>query len=118
MPWIPTWWRCHLAFVGFQGLAHQFLIDERTVDFGGVEEGNSPLHRLVDEFNYFFFVPRQAVGLAHPHTAEADGRDFQTAFTQFALLHDFLSFVEPLVCLTGGMIRKGSAKHLPNPTNV
>ena len=76
-----------LVAEGRQGLAHQFLVRERTVGLGGVEEGDAALEGRPDQRDRLLPVGRRAVTIAEPHAAEADRRDFQTAVAEFAFLH-------------------------------
>lgn len=46
-------------------LADQFLIDERTIGFGRVEEGNAAIMSGADQFDHLLFVCRRAVGRTH-----------------------------------------------------
>lgn len=56
-----------------------------AVDVGGVKKIHAPINRLLKHLHGLGIVAR-AVELAHPHTAQADGRDVQIG-TQFSLLH-------------------------------
>ena len=77
----------HLLAEGSEGLAHKLLVDERAVDLGGVEEGDAPLDGGVKQSGHLLLVFGRAVGKAHSHAAEAEGRDFQIALSKFTLLH-------------------------------
>ena len=74
-----------------QRFADEFLIGERAVDFGGVEEGDAVLDRGADQRHPRLLVDRRTIAEAQPHAAKADGRDFQFV-SKFALLHGFFSF--------------------------
>ncbi len=67
----------------FQGLAEQRLVGEGPVDLGGVEIGDAELEGAVDRGDRFGVV-RRAVGLAHAHAAEADGRNREPLAAEFA----------------------------------
>ena len=66
-------------------LADQFLIDERPVHVGCVEEVHSLLQRPMDRRDRFLVVTR-AVKFAHPHAAETDRRDGRPVAAKGALL--------------------------------
>src|SRR5216684_9333604 len=71
-------------------LAHQFLVGERAVDFGGVEKCNATLDGRPDQRDSRLLIDRRTVAKAQSHAAEPDGRDFQIAVSKFALLHCLL----------------------------
>ncbi len=50
-------------------LSHKFLVCERAVSFGGVEEGDAALDRRVQERDHFLPVARCVVDARHPHAA-------------------------------------------------
>jgi len=78
----------HLPAHGSEGLAHEFFIHERTVDFRGIEERHAAFDRSPNERNHLPFRPRyRSVTGTQPHAAKAHGRDFKIAFSQFAFLH-------------------------------
>ena len=77
----------HLLAEGGEGFAHEFFVRVRAVDLGGVEEGDAAFDGRPEQGNHLLLVLGRAVGEAHPHAAEADGRDFQAAVSEFALLH-------------------------------
>ena len=68
-------------------LADQVFIRVRAVDLGRVEERDAPFDGLSDERDHLLPVRGRTVGKAHAHAAQAEGRDFQVAFTECALLH-------------------------------
>src|SRR5208282_2568461 len=70
-----------------EGFANQLFVVEGTVGFSGVEEGNALLDGLPDESDHLPLIRRWPVTKAHAHAAESNGRDFQIAFSEFALLH-------------------------------
>jgi hypothetical protein len=80
---------------GRKSFTHQFLIDERSIDFGGVEQVHTQVHRLADQRDHGISVGSGAPMVTHAHAAQAERRHFQTALSQFALLH-FKSFRSPL----------------------
>jgi hypothetical protein len=70
-----------------EGFAHELFVRKRTVDFGRIEEGHASFDRHANQRDHLLLVCRRTVPKAHSHTAQADRRDFQIAFPQFALLH-------------------------------
>ena len=80
----------HLALVGFQRFAHQLFVGERPIHFRSVEEGDAVVDCRVKEIDHFLFVGRR-VAKAHPHAAQPESRDFQTAISKFSCLH----FLDP-----------------------
>ncbi len=77
----------HFAVERRNGLAHEFFVDEWTIDLGGVEERDASVHCRMQKVGHLPLIFGRAVGKAHSHAAEPDGRNFQIAFSQFALLH-------------------------------
>src|SRR5215470_3748614 len=77
----------HLITNGRERLAYKFLIRKWSIDLGGVKEVDTPVHSCPQQRDHFLLVLTQAIRSAHTHAAEAKGRDFQIAFSQFALLH-------------------------------
>ena len=71
---------------GGQRLAHQFLVHERPVDLGRVEEGDPLLDRRPDQRHHLVVVACRSQAVAHAHAAQADGRDLQTAAAELTLL--------------------------------
>jgi hypothetical protein len=70
-----------------QGLADQFLVGERAVNFGGVEERNPALDRGADKGDHLLLVLGRTIGKAHAHAAEPDRRNLEAALSQLAFLH-------------------------------
>jgi hypothetical protein len=77
----------HLPTERRERFSHEFFVCERAVDFGGIKERHAAFDRFTYQSNHFVFVTGRAVGIAHSHATEPDGRDFQIAFTKFAFLH-------------------------------
>src|SRR6266516_4996955 len=77
----------HLPTEGSKRFAHQFFVCERAVRFSGVEEGDAPFDGFTYKSNHLLLVCRRAVGKAHAHAAESEGRDFQVVLSKCALLH-------------------------------
>src|SRR5258706_10185180 len=69
------------------GLAHQFLVRERTVNFRGVEESDATLERRPNQRDHLLLVGRRTVAKAHSHAAEPESRNFESAASQFPFLH-------------------------------
>src|SRR5208282_4289212 len=77
----------HFAAEGRKAFAEEFFVGVRTIDFGGVEESDTAIDGGVEEGDHFLLVLRRTVRKTHSHAAQAEGRDFQAAFSKFALLH-------------------------------
>ena len=77
----------HLVTKGSQRLAHELLIREGAVGFGGVKEGHAPLDRRADDLDPMLPIGRRAVVRVEPHAAVPEGRDFQMTASELALLH-------------------------------
>src|SRR4051812_48397164 len=72
--WLAVQWRCSRLFVRScqieaelgrdnessmerrEPFADEFFIDERPVNLRGIEEGNTPLHRRVEQRNHLLFI--------------------------------------------------------------
>src|SRR5277367_3143531 len=59
------------------------------LDFGGIKEGDAAFHCGTEKRGHLLLVFGRAVGPTHTHASEPDGRNFQAAVSQFALLHCF-----------------------------
>jgi hypothetical protein len=70
-----------------QGFADQLFVRERTVDFGGVEEGDSCVHGRPEDRDPLRPTRAAAVAGIEAHAAKAQSRDLQTALAECALLH-------------------------------
>jgi hypothetical protein len=83
----------HFAAEGSKRFTDQLLIDERTVDFGGIEESNAAINGSVEQGNHLLLVFRRSIAKAHAHASESECRNFKIAFSEFAFLHcdSFLS---------------------------
>lgn len=77
----------HLVAKGRERFADQFLVDERTIDFGGVEESDAALNRPADQRNAACLVDWRSVAKTQSHAAKPDGRDFKAALAEFTFLH-------------------------------
>ena len=73
----------HLVAAAGKGAAEQFLVRERAVDLGGVEEGAAEFDGAMQRGDRLRLV-RRTVGLAHAHAAEADRRDFEALAAELA----------------------------------
>ena len=71
----------HLLAEGSEGFAHEFFVGERAVDLGGVEECDAAFHGGPEKSGHLLLVFGRAVGKAHSHAAEPEGRDFQIALS-------------------------------------
>src|SRR5471030_3175832 len=80
----------HLVAKWRQCLADQFLVDERTVAFGGVEECDTVLEGRPDQFDAIRLFSGGPIAEAQAHASKTDCRHFKTAVSQFAFLHDVL----------------------------
>jgi hypothetical protein len=75
-----------------ESLAHEFLIREWPIDFGGIEEGDTVLKGRPDQANTRLLIHRRPKPEAQAHASEAEGRYFEAAFSKFSLLHGFTPF--------------------------
>ena len=81
-----------------QRLTYKFLICKRTIGLGRIEHGHATVMGGTDQLDHLDFVGRRSIERAHAHATEAKSRDFQSAFSQCALLHTFSlpsSFAHP-----------------------
>src|SRR5207244_5876444 len=62
----------NLPAEGSEGFAHQLLVREGAVNFGGVEDRDATLHSLADQGDPVLFVHGRAVAEAHAHAAEPE----------------------------------------------
>jgi hypothetical protein len=75
-----------LVAAAVDGAAEEFLVGERPVDLGGVQQGDAQLERSVDGADGLGVVAAGAgVGGRHPHGAQADAGDVQ--LPQLDVLH-------------------------------
>ena len=81
----------HLSAERRQRFAHELLVGEWAVDFGGVEEGDAALDGRADQRDSCLLFDRRTVAKAQPHAAEADGRDFQLLFPSLRFCMSFSS---------------------------
>ena len=58
--------------VSFQGFADEFLVDIRTVAFGGVEQRYTAVDRLMHQPDRHFLIGMPAAMIVQPHAAEAE----------------------------------------------
>jgi hypothetical protein len=77
----------HLLADGRERLAHQLLVRERTVDFGGVEEGNPEVDGGPNDGDHLLHIAGRSVAEAHTHAAEPESRDLQAAVSKSSFLH-------------------------------
>src|SRR6267143_4607248 len=74
-----------------QGFAHEFFVCERAVHLGGIEECHTLFYRGSQKRDHLPPVSSRTVRHAHSHAAEAKGRNFEAALSEFALFHSFSS---------------------------
>ena len=80
----------HLVTHRSEPFAYHLFVYERTVNLSRIEECDAQFDRSPHNRNHLLFGSRYwAVAFAHPHAAQADGRDFQVASSKFAFLHRF-----------------------------
>ena len=77
----------HLLAERRERFAHQFLVDERTIDFSRIEQGDAAFDRRPDQRDHRLLVGSRTVAIAHAHAAEAESRNFQITFSKFACFH-------------------------------
>ena len=77
----------HLLAERSESFAHEFLVDERAVDLGGIEKGDAAFDGGPEQGDHLLLVFGRAVGKTHSHAAQSEGGNFQIAFSQFAFLH-------------------------------
>jgi hypothetical protein len=77
----------HLIPEGSKRFANELLISERAVDLGGVKEGDPAFHGYTDNGDRLLLIGSRAVGEAHVHATEPDGRNLQVAVSKFSFLH-------------------------------
>src|SRR6185437_6599705 len=73
---------------GRQGFAHQFLVGERAVYLGGIEECDAAIDGSANQGDALLLLDRLAVGVAEAHATQAHGRHFETAPAEPTLFHD------------------------------
>ena len=71
----------------------QFLVRERPIYFGSIEESDTAFDSTTDDRDHFLFVFGRTVTEAHSHTTQTNGRYFRTVLSQLAFLHHVVSFV-------------------------
>src|SRR5215831_4292234 len=64
-------------------------LNEWAVHFSSIEECDTAFDGRANQRNALLLVYGWAVAVAQPHAAEPYSRDFQIAFSKFALLHCF-----------------------------
>src|SRR4029077_20883324 len=89
----------HLLAKRSQAFAHEFLVRERAINFGGVEKCDAVFHSCAKQRDHLRLIFRRAVPKAHPHAPESDRRNFQPALSKFALFHSVTS--KKCVCYYG-----------------
>src|ERR1019366_5145673 len=79
----------YLTAVRSERFTHKLFVQERPVDFGGIKERNATINGGMEQSCHLLLVLGRTVRKAHSHATEADGRDFQIAFSKCAFLHCF-----------------------------
>ena len=79
----------HLVADRRERLPDQVLVGERTVGFGGVEQGDALLMRHSYELDHLLLVGRRPIGGGHAHATKAESRDFQLVPESTCLHHLF-----------------------------
>src|SRR5271157_1372005 len=79
----------YLPAEGSEGFADEFFVQERAVDFCGVKECDAAFNGSTEKRGHLLLVFGRAVGKTHSHAAEPQSRNFEIAFSKFALLHCF-----------------------------
>jgi len=77
----------HLLAERGKGFAYEFFIGEWAVNFGRVEESDATLDSRADQRDTLFLVYSRAIAKAQSHATEPQSRNFEAAFSKFALLH-------------------------------
>src|SRR5271166_5457195 len=80
----------HLVADRLKRLAYQILVCKGAVSLGCIEQRDAAIYRRADHLNGFLAVSCRPEAETQAHAAEADGRNFQSAFTKFTSLHLFL----------------------------
>jgi hypothetical protein len=62
-----------LVAIGVQPFTGQFLVDERPIDLGGVEQRHATLGRLMQQLDHGLAVRVMAAVVVHSHDAETQG---------------------------------------------
>ena len=73
---------------GRQRFADEFLVRERPIRFGRVEERDAGIDGCPNDRDAVFATRRLSVAEANAHAAEAERRHLQTVSSQYSLLHD------------------------------
>src|SRR4051812_16407384 len=68
--------------------SHQFFVCERTIHFGCVKKRNALVHCGPNNLDALLSLGWRAIAGAQAHAAEAQGRHFQIAVSECALLHN------------------------------
>jgi hypothetical protein len=68
-------------------LAEQSFICERPANFRGIEERDTSMNRRMKQPRHLFHILRRPVRKTHPHAAKAEGRNFQVALSECAILY-------------------------------
>jgi len=55
--------------------AHELFVGERPIGFGGIEKRDAPFDGRPSQGDHLLLIAGRAVSKAHPHAAQAHGRD-------------------------------------------
>src|SRR6185312_15614409 len=80
---------CDDDFVAKRGqcLADKFFVRKRPVRFGSIKERHAAVKSRANYLDGLILFQRRAKAETQSHATEAQGRNFQPAFSQCALLH-------------------------------
>ena len=67
----------HLSLKWCKSFTHQFFVGKRTVHFGSIKEADATIHSGANQGDHLLFIRSWTITIAHPHTPEPQGRDFQ-----------------------------------------
>src|SRR5436190_8544077 len=81
----------HLLAKRSEAFAHEFLVRERAINFGGIEKCDAAFHSRAKQRDHLVLIFGRAIAETHPHAAQSDCRYFQSAFAEFALFHSVTS---------------------------
>src|SRR5207237_2321820 len=77
----------HSPAEGSERFANELFVCEWTVHLGGIEECDTAFDGGANQRDSLMLVRGGTVAVTQSHAAEAEGRDFEVGFSQFALLH-------------------------------
>ena len=77
----------HLITKWCDRFTHKFFVCERAVCLCRIEECHASLEGCTDDLDTVLTRHRRTIGRRQSHATESQSRDFQSAFSQRALLH-------------------------------